>query len=102
MTAVLGREPVDIKVPLITGSDYEMELIFDVDGVETDWPVGTVLKMVFENGVEFEATIDGSVARFAADKAAVAAVPPAGEVRVTYTNGTTDRVPMLGRAYRRG
>jgi len=103
MTAtVIGRDPGELTVKLTTGADFEAELVYQVNGVTTSWPGGTVLTILFEGGIVFTATIAAATATFAVDKAIVDTVPLVGNARVIYTNGTIDRVLFLGRGYRRG
>ena len=102
MTVTLGRDPDELVVRLTTGADFEVVMTYDVNGVATNWPAGTVLTLVFDNAITFTATIATSTATFAVDKAIVDTVPAVGNAKVVYTNGTTDRVLFMGRGYRRG
>lgn len=101
-TVTLGRKPGELVVETVTGADFTATLTYEVGGVVTDWPGGTVLSLVFENGVTFTATIATSVATFEVDKAVVNTIPAAGTARLLYVNGSTDRTLYLGRGYRRG
>lgn len=104
---VLGAKPGELEVNTTTGADYTVELTYKVNDVETDWPDGTVLTLVFTNrdGVTittFTASIVGAVATFEEDKAVVENLPRACGAKLVYTNGATDRVLLAGRGYRHG
>lgn len=101
MSAILlGNKPGDLRVEMATGADFSAGLRYKVNGVVTDWPEGTAWTLIFENGVEFEADVDGSLAMFNEADTIVDALPTPCDVRLRYVNGTTKRVPYKGRAYR--
>jgi hypothetical protein len=102
MSTILGIDPGPLVVNLTVGADFTAQLTYEVNGVVTSWPASTVLTLVFDNGTVFTATIVTSAATFDVDKATVATMPKAQDVKLVYTNGSTDRVLLLGRALRRG
>lgn len=109
MTTILrlGVEPQPLIVDLTAGSDFEavMEYETQVDGVwtTTDWPVGTVLTLEFDDpaATTFPATVAGSQATFSQD-GATTSIPARANARVRYVNGTTNRVLFKGEVRQHG
>lgn len=103
---VLGIKPGPLEVYMDSLADFTAELFYGIESggtvTPTDWPVGTVVTLVFDNGVTWTATIVDDVATFQVDKAVVAAMPETAKVKLVYTNGTTDRVIRAGMAQRNG
>lgn len=97
----LGTVPPSIQVPLTTGSDYTVSLDYEIaDGTLANWPTGSVVSMVFANGTTWTATISGSAATFAVDKAVADVMPAGTKVKVLYVNGSSDTVLYVGRVGR--
>mgnify|MGYP003109194785 CR=1 FL=1 len=101
-TLDIGNEPLGLNVTLAAGTDFVSEVEYMVAGAVADWPVGTSLSLLFDDGnlATWAATITGAVARFDVDKADTAAIPKASRVRLQYTNGSTDRALAVGRVRR--
>ena len=100
----LGGDPLDLGVTLSDQTDFVCELVYEVDGVVADWPVGTSLSLVFADtaATSWAATVTGSVARFDVDKAETANIAASTPVRLQYANGATDRALAVGRVKRSG
>lgn len=95
----LGLIPDKLQVNLTAGADFICTL-----RLNEDWPVGTAIQLDFPDLAvsAWGATISGTDAVFAVDKADSDAIPDSATVRLVYTNGTTDQVWAIGRVERRG
>lgn len=92
---VLGALPAVLTLVLVTGSDFVAEVDMD-----TAWPEGTALSLVFENGQSWAATVSVTSARWEIDKATADQVDSGTRVRMVYVNGTDDQVLCVGRVAR--
>lgn len=96
----LGLDPGTLRVFLTTGADFLCTVQLD-----TNWPVGTTLSLVFDDGTTWNATISGTDAVFSVDKAIADTIAANGGdvgVRLKYVNGTTDQTWAIGTVIRRG
>lgn len=93
----LGLVPEPLKVNLTTGADFLCTLQLD-----DDWPVGTVLSLVHEDGTEWDATISTTDATFSEDKAVADLIAQGSTVTLRYVNGTTDQIWAIGTVKRHG
>lgn len=100
----LGLEPAGLQVILTKGGDFEAVLTYEVDGVATNWPVGTSIALVFSDPSSsvWSAAVSTTDATFAVDKATTDAMADGTPVKLRYVNGTTDRILMVGKVARRG
>lgn len=99
-----GFDPPNRPVVLVEGSDWNPPpIVLKVDGVETDWPVGTSILLTFDDPAvsDWSATVSGAEATFAIDKAVVATVANGTEVRYRYVNGTDDETFAIGKVAKR-
>lgn len=92
----LGLQPETLRIFLTKDADFSCTLRLD-----SNWPAGTTLSLVWPS-TTWTATISGTDAVFAVDKAQVNAIADGTAVTLTYTNGTTDQVWAIGTAVRRG
>lgn len=93
----LGLAPGPLRVHLVTGADFQ-SILRNQSG---DWPVGTTVALAFDNGAaSWTATISGTDATFAVDKATADTIPDKTGVRLTYANGTTDQTWKIGTVVR--
>lgn len=93
---VLGVKPDSLEVNLDSLADFDATLYYAISGTPTDWPVGTVWKLVFATGVTWSTTLDDDEAIFHEDKAVTALIPTGTKVKLVYNNGSTDRVLARG------
>lgn len=99
-TITLGAEAFTLHVSLTTGSDFSFTATY-----LPDWPVGTTLTIVFGDldapTATWTATIAGSDATFAIDKAVADLRPKNEDAWWRYVNGTTDTILAAGKVVRR-
>lgn len=88
----LGTDPDGLTVKVAQGVDFNNGF----DSIDGPWPVGAQISLVFKNGTEWPATIDGYAVDWRVDKAQVDALlatlpqDEASEVRLMYRDGDAD------------
>ncbi|WP_028637712.1 LtfC-like domain-containing protein [Nocardioides sp. URHA0032] len=92
----LGLAPETLRVILTTGADFSCTLRLD-----SAWPTGTTLSLVTAS-TTWAATIAGTDAVFAVDKAVADTVDDKTPIQLKYVNGTTDQTWAIGTVSRRG
>jgi hypothetical protein len=98
----LGLDPVAVDVILTTGGDFNDYADYeDNTGTIANWPGSSTLTLVFDNGVEWEASIVTSRATWAVDKDDADLIPNGMGVRLLYVNGTSDQILTIGKVQRR-
>jgi hypothetical protein len=97
-----GLTPKNKDVDLTKGGDYIHAMRRRLDGVITDWPVGTEWSILFDDNQNsvWDADVDGELASWNVDKAVADAMPPGTTVRWRRVNGTTDLIYYVGRVNR--
>jgi hypothetical protein len=97
-----GLRPGNRDVDLTRGGDYIFGLRRLLDGVITDWPLGTEWTILFDDNQnsEWDANVLDEMASWNVDKAVADAMDEGTTVRWRYVNGTTDLIYWVGRVNR--
>lgn len=101
--ASLGASPVEVPLYLSDNADFIDKITYEsAPGVEDDFPVGATVTIVFANSAatSWPATVSGSEASWAVDKAATAVIEDGTSFQIRYVDGTADEVPFKGRVSR--
>ena len=91
----LGLEPEDLTVHLTTGADFKSTVV-----LAGGWPTGASLKLEFEGGTIWTATISGTDAVFDEDKAVADLIASGTAVALKYVLDTSEQTWATGSVVR--
>ena len=95
-TLHLGARPnTGLLVHLITGADF----LTTLKSTGGPWPAGAVVSLRL-GATTWNATVTGTDAVFAADKAIADQIPADAPARLVVTHGASDQVLAIGRVVR--
>lgn len=91
----LGGQPDELTVHLTTGADFNSTLT-NADG----WGDAVVTLVLGNSGTTWTATVSGTEATFAVDKAQADAMPAGTKAKLVVTSGQNDEVWAIGKVVR--